>query len=213
MKKYNKANLNVSPSNIVADRFITKIKYNRIQDIVCPGGLINNYVFSGNDLFDPDHSGTGGWTALGLSQLSNLYGRYKTYSCSIKIQPLAIGSGLSTTSFFMCLIPQVDSSSSGDINDAIMNPYSKFRNFNVNNPFTGNIKHYMSTEKIFGLNKKTVEIDDTYSSVVNGNPPREWFWQLYVQNPTSTGTNNTISVMVTLEYYCEFYNRKASLAA
>lgn len=212
MKKYGKATMVKTVNEIVSDRYLTKIKYNRIQNITCPSGLLNSYVFSGNDIFDPDHTGSGGWSALGLAQLAALYGRYRAYASKITVQPLAVGSGLNATSFYMCLLPQTDTSSTSDMNDAIMNPYSKFRNFNVNNPFTGIIKHYCATEKIFGLNNKTVEIDDTYSSLTNGNPSREWYWQLYAQNPNGTG-DNVISVMVTLEYYVEFYNRKASLSA
>lgn len=211
MKKYGKASLLKTPNEIVSDRFITKIKYNRIQDISCPNGLINNYTFRGNDVYDPDYSGTGGWTAIGLSQMAALYTRYRVYASKITIQPLAIGGGLSSTSFYICLIPQLDFASTGDFNDAVMNPYSKFRNFNANNTFTGNIKHYMTTEKIFGLNDKTVEIDDTYSALTNTTPGRPWYWQLYVVSPNATQGNNVLNVMITIEYFVEFFGRKANL--
>lgn len=203
MKRKSKAvKINTGP-DIVADRLITRLKYVKQISITCPVGAMSGQIWGGNDIYDPDQSGAGGHSVTGLSIYKKFYRRYKVYGSKCKVQVLTAGDA---SPYHMSLVPQTTNTAQGELEYCMMNTYAKNRIFSINNPYPASISHYMGTEKILGLNKKAVEIDDVNSALVTTGPSRPWYWYLYVQPANQTSTS-TLLVLVEITYYVEFFDR------
>lgn len=83
---------NTKASAIVADRFITKMKY-ADRDVLSPvtNGITIAHLYNLNSIYDPDRTGTG-HQPMGRDQLAVLYHRYRVFAVSWRVAFSANGT-------------------------------------------------------------------------------------------------------------------------
>lgn len=199
-----KASLSKMPTMIVPDRVITKLRYNHNFSMSTVANVAKLQAYRMNSCYDPDFTNIGG-QPMGFDQWATLFSRYKVYGSKITVKTHNMNNGVASLCR-ICLLPTLQSAALGtDMAEVIEQPYAKNTIQGWYQP--AYLKHYMTVEKILGLNKKTVEIETGFSAVTGENPGNEAFWHLYIQSadPSLTGT---YWMTVTLTYYVEFYDRK-----
>lgn len=76
---------NSKPSAIIADRFITKMKYAERGTVVTGGaGISGAYLYNLNSVYDPNRTGVG-HQPMGRDQLALLYHRYRVFAVSWRV--------------------------------------------------------------------------------------------------------------------------------
>jgi len=194
---------NLNP--ITADTFAVKLKFNDVQAIQGGASSTNSYKWRGNSVYDPDLTGTG-TQPMGYDQYSTLYDYVAVMGSQIKIRLL---SGSDQVQQF-CVYPQ-DSTVVTPVTSALREiPYGKT---GTNGPYTsssGNkwltLKNYMSTAKLYCVDKSFVRSDSVYAHSTATNPTNSWYWILTVDTP-AVPSNNNYYFDVQITYYCLFKRR------
>lgn len=214
-RRYNKgrskrATLSTMNPLIVPDRALTKLVFPDARGLTSTAGAIETYVYSGNDVFDPNYTGVGG-QPTGYDKWISFYRFYKVYASKIQlIFHNVIALGTQGASFYCGVIANQDPSLAvATVPEMASLPYTKMRIFHVG-AGACKISNYMTTEKIYGLNKKAVEVDTSYAALVTGSPTSEWYWNIVVQTG-DMATTAAVQVSVRITYYVEFYGRNDAI--
>lgn len=196
---------------IVPDRFQTKLRYN--EQVSRGGAIIDTYVMSANDIYDPNTTGVGS-QPTGHDQLFALYKRCVVLASKIKLKI----ANQATMAFFMSLVPTFQSSTTfpTGYNDAVRLPYAHSV---VVGGIAGNnvqiLKHYINCAKFTG--DKGYKYETNYSNTVGSGPASavsgqesDYFIRWFI-NATSAdlATNMLYNMDIEITYYCEFYGRLA----
>jgi len=92
---------NSNPGQLIAPRYITKLKYaDRLITGSSGTGISSNYAINLNSIFDPDRTGTG-HQPLGHDQLELLYNRYRVFAVSWRVEFPPVGAAGSAATFFV----------------------------------------------------------------------------------------------------------------
>ncbi len=184
----------------IGDSTFVKLKYVTGQNLTAAGNV--DRVYRGNGAFDPDQSGAG-MQPYGWDEWAAFYTKYICYGSSIKVM------GKSTVNLLTVLgvVPKLNTTSEG-FTELVGEPYGKFTMINSNAAGnTTKIKHFMTTRKMFGLDKNQVGNADYTGTVATGTPASEFYWHVIVDDATgSTGTTN-VTVLVEITYYIKFFER------
>lgn len=195
------------------DRLFVKLRYSERINQTHAVGASAVYVWRGNSLFDCNFTG-GGTQPYGFDQWAALYSYYTVYGSSIKVQNCVTQN--TNLAMDIAVLPSVENTvaSVSDISSPVEEmPYCKYKivgtyAVGVNDNI---IRSYMSTAKIYGVNKAAVESEDNYSAAVTTNPANGWYW-ITVTQPVDESTAMTSTIVVMITYYAEFNTRK-NLAA
>ncbi len=169
-------------------------------------GIISNsatktvYQYCGNDLFDPNFTGTGGQPSY-FDQLSLLYNRYRVYASAIKL--VWDSSTVAQTTYAdVAVVPVAATAASLSVADVMALPRAKIDTLNsVNRTIQ---THAATTAEVLGA--KDVEGADRLQALVTSSPSERWLWALACRTYDDT-TAVTLNVTVRISYYCEFYDR------
>ena len=189
----------------IPDRQMMKLKYTDFLTLD-PAGTLENYLYRGNSLFDPDLTG-GGHQPLGRDQWVNFYSRYRVRASKIRVSFLPRSNTTIDSNIMIHVIPTLDAGSvSQQPRDLVEQPYSRWRLLGTANGTQNgvNLHNYMSTKKIMGI--PDINTDD-YASLMTTNPLRQWYWNLGVQNLQSTVGIPGANVCVQITYYVELFDR------
>ncbi|UYD39098.1 MAG: capsid protein [Wigfec virus K19_545] len=169
-------------------------------------GLLTNYIFRGNSLYDPDQTGTG-VSSHGFPEWAAMYSRYRVAGSSIKAEIYPVSGTVLADTQQIILNPTAnltDSMGKSPSTLIEMN-YSKHKMFNLYKG-SSKINSYMSTRKIFGLTGSQWSQDE-YASQTNNNPARSWYWSVAFAPLLSGEVTGRSVLRVKLTYYAEFYDR------
>lgn len=190
-----------------ADRQYVKLKYSQFINLTSTAGVVNDNVWRGSSLFDPDLTGTGTQPYY-FDQWAALYNFYSVLGSSIKVT-CALGnvSSVAAGTCDLVVIPtQSTGTFVGSTQDVVLQqPYAKHRVIalqQITEP--GVITHYMSTDKMYGSRNGTTDMVDTsYGAAVSANPNSTWAWHvcMWPHDRASTVTNY---IQVEITYYCIF---------
>lgn len=179
----------------IPDEVFVKLKYFTSIQLVA-ASTAGVYVFKGNSLYDPDHTGAG-HQPYAFDQYSNFFKKYRVNACKIKFDL----TFLDTAGTIWCVPTNETTAMSVALCGEV--PYAKYYSAptSVDSP---RIQHYMTTKKIFGM--QSINQDDLYSSATNADPSKVWYWHLgySVYNLT---TNANVWCNVQLTYYSTFFER------
>jgi hypothetical protein len=176
-----------------------KFKYSQHQNVTCTTGIVNDYQFRLNSIFDPDLSGTG-HQPYGYDTFATLYNRYRVFKCDYDITIVNQSTGPATTTVLCC------------------NNATAFTNATLASESTGAVTkvltgsaalstvHFRGSVDLPSLTGQTPTqymAEDRYQAVFSQNPSE--LMTLNVCNTTLTA-NGTLSIIIDLIYTCECFD-------
>ncbi len=161
------------------------------------------YTFLGNDLYDPNFSGTG-HQPRGFDQYSALYNRFRVLGSKIEIFPETQSS---TVRAMVSVIPSNIAMSISGMHSALEAPLVKQTlPFNV---YTSNVglAHAASTSEILGIPEAQVWSADRVQSTIAASPADPWLWYI-VAGSVDELSNVTVDALVKITYDAVFFDRR-----
>lgn len=195
----------------VPDRLMVKLKYATFQTATSGGVAPVDVLMSGNGLFDPE-VGVGGSTPLGYAAYASLYNNYRCFASAIKTTLFSSSTTIPLTTITQWIIPSTDVTPLALGVEWFMS--QKYCKYALQNLYKGNpiVKNYMSTQKLWGVNKGTVMDDEIYSADVASLPANQWYWHCCFQQGLQA-TNFEYQWYVEVIYYAEFFGEATVFAA
>lgn len=198
------------PSGL-ADRCLLKLKYEGYIDTAQASGALTDHIFSGNSIFVCDHTAATGSVYL-LPEWAAFYNSYTCLGSSIRVNQYTNATDVFTSEQFV--VPSLIPAAFGNEAEMIEQPYSRKQSQLVTSQGGAGLtpqKHYMSTAKLFGKNKRAIMDDNQFSVVgsssgLNGSPTLQWFW--HVGNWTPGGATQSYIASVSLTYYVVLWDRQ-----
>lgn len=191
------------------DRVYIKLKYADMYTATITSGIQATQVMRGNSLFDPDRTG-GGHQPYGYDQWAAMYGSYRVHASKITVRAMASGTFTTPGGYetWIDLYPAHNYTTPPSISNAGELPYAQFRMFPIYNAANKEnwITSYMSTAKIWGVDKAAARSEDDFSALTGQNPANEWDWILTAGVVDQT-TSSQMKVYIQVVYYAEFYDR------
>jgi len=161
------------------DRSRVRLKY--VTNILYNTAVGQTQVFSGNGLYDPDVTGTGG-QPYNYDEWAAAYSRYYCRGSTIKVTVLNLGSSVTTASFVFLCVPRHTTTSVATTGylDAIAAPYAKYIALGSGAAVSGSngrvLVHTMSSQKMFG--QKFDAYTAINEQVISSQPVHQWYWHL-----------------------------------
>lgn len=215
VKKGGKMSIKRLP-NLMPDKMLVKMKYSdTFQFTQTWPNQPQNYVYSGNDAYDPNVTGTGNWangfrnwiqpTVTTTGAVQGFYQKWRVRASAIDVMLLPINAGTTGIAHFSLIPDQLAYVSPTGINVANMSErrYAKYRPIMGNYAGAVYCKHYMTTSKILGV-ERGVEDQDIFAASGANSPSTRWFWNLSCQAVDEASTLS-IWVRVRVKYYVECY--------
>lgn len=189
------------------DKLFVKLNYSDLYTGTSTTGSVINQQFRGNSVFDPDRTGTG-HQPYSLDQWAAMYGTYRVHASSIEIRMLPTNTTTIQTANWQMSVYPAANYTAGDTPIVVTElPYAKSKIGNVYDTDKMLIKHYMSTAKIFGVDKKAIGVEDNYSALISANPVDTWDWVVDFCT-ADQATTSTVLFQAKLTYYVSFEDRK-----
>jgi len=189
------------------DRLYVKLVYRQSVAFSTSGTLQDN-VFRGNSLFDPDATGAGG-QPMGFDQWANFYASYTVLGSKIEVTCMQNGAAGAYNARFGATPTNFSSAfGTGDYEVAEELPYSKIGQVHMGSAGVGQgrITNYMSTNKLIGVVRPAVQIEDAYGALVSANPTNTWYWHVWGYPPG--GGDKSLIVNVRITYFTVFETRQ-----
>lgn len=167
-------------------------------------GSLYLYQYRGNSTFDPNYTGVGGQPA-GFDVWSLLYNEYTVISSHIELEIICS----TTADVEFVVYPSYNTTTPATAADASVRPYaSRILLSPTGNACKGKLRSSMSTAQMFGIRPQATLDDDQYGATISTNPGSSavWYWNIAVQNVTSTLTLNDY-IRVRLIYDVLFHDR------
>lgn len=197
-----RANLVVSRTSPLPDRYFTKLNYTELVTMNYTG-ILNTYQFRTNSIFDPNSTGTG-HQPMGHDELAQLYNKYRVYGCKYV---LTFSNTNPAYQGEVIVQNRPNGTLSANFEDAMESPYHQYKVLGAETSGPKTISGYANCAKIYGVAKQQWRNDDVFQANVGANPSSQTVLNIYAQNQT-TATALTILVRVNLVYFVEFYERK-----
>lgn len=191
--------VNRGPS-VVSDRYRTRLRYCDGFLLTGGGGTPASYIFRGNSIYDPNFTAAG-HQPKGLTELSNLYKKYKVTDTRFRVTATN-SSGFPAT---LVVWPSRDNVVSSIIyQSAIENPRSSYVQLAMNGAKTSHVNRKFQSIEILGLQKL---VDEDNGALVTNNPNNTWYIKMLTQ---STALTNTVTVecVVEIEFDVVFYEKQ-----
>lgn len=195
----------------IADTFFTKLRY--VENISLTSGLgteYKTYQYAGNDLYDPNITGTGVQPEYfdQICGANTLYKRYVVMASKVSIRCCS----------------QSDSFAGGNVDIALTSsqqPYASTGWTSIDDQLGYKTTHSKSVTRYdnagvkwltnFGKTKKVIDIKDIKDNLIqlgayyNASPTTIWYWIIGSQGMDRTSTSASVNLRVTVTYYVMFY--------
>lgn len=193
-------------SKIVKLRYVDQIEIDPAISVVA------THLFRANSIFDPDYTGIG-HQPLGHDQWINFYDHYNVIGSKITVNFMTTGTD-PTLDALVCGVLLKDSSGSITSPTTIMEQsnsgYKVVTNANANQGVT--VRKGYSAKKFFDL-KDVKDNRNLVGASFGANPTEDAYFHVYAA-PISVGINpGKVRCTVTIEYICQFTERKTLLAS
>lgn len=192
-----------NPQAIVADRFVTKLKYTLVGTLT-GGPNYDATQLYGNSPYDPI-VGASTPLATGFNQLSALYKNHVVTGSSVVVQlcNTAVNGGL------MTVVPTTSTTSFAG-SPALAQNWAHSKTTMLG-PLTssksyGRIKHYIATNVMYGKTSEAIKDEDSFAGAYNSRPSDLFTWHVILQACDGLSAMSADS-SITITYYVQFYNR------
>lgn len=186
-----------------------RMKFSSVIAFTTVAGAYGEYVFRMNSLYDPDQTGVGS-QPTGFDQWATFYNLYRVVECNCKIRylPQVPAAGATASTGSLVLYPSINATGVTTYVDAVASDRSKTLTYGY---YTGGesskvIKSKMPIATIAGATLKDVLAEDDYAGATTGNPANLYYW--IIGNYNTSTNNSDIEVLVELEYWVEWSQRK-----
>lgn len=187
---------NVRNPGGLSNKAIVKLRYvdNRILNSTAIA--LGRYVYSCNNCYDPDYSGTG-HQPLGYDEWSQLYTYYKVLGAKITINAVN-GTGEPQ---IIHLLRQDDPAPTGGMTALMEQPYGKWVALAGSLGGRSNtvLRHTYSARKQF----PNLYRDDSLRANIGSSPAEQMYWVISTQRTDAAGTAD-MAISVNIEYIVEF---------
>lgn len=207
-RRYNRNNrlfrpLIVKTGTGFPDKISTKLRY--VERIAHnPATTYFTYMFTANSVYDP-RTGTGGHQPAYFDQYAAVYKRYVVTGMKIMVDI----NNASSSSMVDCTLLHSDSDT--EFTDPALiyeqNESHKSIVVPINQVYPARVSYYVDIAKSFGITRAQLTSDDTYQSLVTGNPSRQSYLHCLFSS-TNGSSNVVINAVYKLTYYVQFFDRK-----
>lgn len=171
------------------------------------GGVFGQYTFRGNDIYDPDFSGTGG-QPTGRDEYYAFYGRCTVLASRIRVTFV----NQNTLAYWKVGVVPTKTATWDPAVDAVNDfPAAKSAIVTPTVGGKGNIVDFVNfyrTSTILGISEEEVRNNPAYSQDASSLQGAPWYWLLYsIPADSSGGTGQNVNVSVEIDYYCMFKDR------
>lgn len=182
-----------------------------------PGGFgLINWEIRANGAYDPDPI-LGSNSTTGFDIESQIYSKYRVISSSVRWE---VTNNLKDINYpndcpviiLLCPSNEFIAPGSFDSVNLLENPYCKWAMINNGSgKTTALLKHSIQTSKMLGGKGAATRLDEV--SNVFAIPTELFFWNFVVYTPDGASMNGKISMMCSVRFVIEFFDRKAQLTA
>lgn len=183
---------------LIPDDYFCHFKYVESSLVLFNGGVAVLYAFAGNDLFDPNVTGTG-HQPLGFDQMMALYKRFRVHSSKIKVSLVYQTQGTQ-----MSITPSQSAAAPASMAVAMEQPYNKYTNWYAGIGTGAQLENDISTREITGI--ESINQDDQFAGSSTASPARLWYWVLNTE-VFDGSTAGILRVNVCIDYYVELFDR------
>jgi len=168
-------------------------------------GATASYVIRGNDLYDPNVTGTGK-QPYNFDQWMTLYARFVVLWSQIEVWASTIDSN---KQFTISLIPSISSSPPTTTDQVPEMPGVKstiFTGYQMSKSL-GYVKSQRKTKTVFGVKDVLDDIEFSGSAASSPAADNTWYWLIQVQGNDSTFDPSAITLTIKVKYIARFQQR------
>lgn len=207
MGKSNKTSKNFGKKSdrITPERLRRRLTYIEWVTVTSPAGVLNVQKFRGNDLYDPNVTGTGGQPE-GFDEHMRFYEKFFVLGSEVVVTLCSVGTTAPTQAFEAVLVSTASGVSFTSTENASAAPFSKWA---VNQGLSNDAKTLrmsMDTARIEGVPISKIRDEDNYSGSASASPVSQFDWQLLTQSVDRASTT-PIYAKFEITYDVEFYGR------
>jgi hypothetical protein len=212
MKVKGNAPMYMTLGNTVPNGLHTTLTYKTELFPVTTSGSVYHYAFRGNDIYDPDYTGTGG-QPRGYDQFAAFYTLGQVKRSRIEVRGSDTASSSSVSTFYISLVPTVSASDVAAYTPEEVSelPDSKSKIFlNHNADQSQNVlSNSMTTSRFLGCQEASMNGTVDFSTLLTGTlPPYGYYWHINVQDVGDSASLADIQLFVTIHYDVYYWGRK-----
>lgn len=181
----------------VAPRFITRLKYASqfsSTGLTIVAGVLSDYHFRINSLYDPDSSATG-HQPYGFDQLIALYGNYRVFATSWIVTVPSSSQPLTVV-----VLPENGGTTFSNLEYMSEQPRAITRTTPYNGGTATMIKGKMYLPRLMGVSSAEYRTDDRFAGDASSNPAEIGLLHLGIYSPANCSVYPSIQII----YHCEF---------
>lgn len=172
-------------------RFRTmKLKYLERTEITSIAGVVSNYLWRGNSVYDPDYQAALGISAMGHGTMSVLYERYRVIAAKCRTRVI-VNSSTSEWSYEAALIPVNNGFGTTATPEQVrMNRGGKFVLVGNEAGSSGiaNLRTQSTSAHVQGRTPQAILSEDNQGALVAANPADPWYFLLALQPADHSAT-------------------------
>jgi len=197
--------VNRRAATVIADRFITKLKYaDRLSTPNSAAAGTGAYIFNLNSIFDPDRTASGHQPS-GRDQLAQLYNRYRVFGVSWRVSFFPVPSPTPQCAF--AVVPVNDNFSLAATGISALREYPrsivKLSSSDQPTVFVGR----QSLASLTGQTSTQYKAGDRYQAPVGADPAEIMTLQVCAN---TSGASTSYGFEVQLTYHVEFFDPVAA---
>jgi hypothetical protein len=193
---------NPSFERFIPNEISVSLYYAELQDFTATAS--HSQVYRGNDVYDPDYSGTGA-QPLGFDEFMAIYSNFRVDRSECEI---SVTSNLADVATLCTLTPALTTGAFSSQVGATCLPYAKWELAGgVNGQNRARIKSSITTAKVFGLPQKVVDVNPNFWGDSSNYPAKVWYWRIQLGTANGTSTN-ACDLMCRIRYDVTFFSRK-----
>lgn len=207
-KRVRRANAVVSRTAFIPDRMFTRLKYSELMAVTYTGlAAPAIYQFRAHSIFDPNLTGTG-HQPYGHDQYSALYNRYRVYGVKYSVTFTNQDAG---KQFDIGFFKRPNNSAASVVETLLEYPFCQHKMLGAESSGQAirTISGYCSNPRVLGITRASHRNDDSNQALIGYNPTAAGpIISAFISNQ-NTAESGTVNLRWNLEYYVEFFDRKA----
>lgn len=194
-------------------RLRVKLPYTEAALTFSGAATPQEYVFNGNNLFDPNRTGTG-HQPLGYDQIKSMYNRYYVSACKIRVELWSASTGTYTGAGNMIIVPNNDSTgliATYTATNIMEQEHARRKAWANASSKDAKVvaTHSMTTRRILSSPGSTSY--DAQAQIAAA-PVDAWYWHIVLAS-VDDASLISVAFRVTLVYSCEFFERLPLLSS
>jgi hypothetical protein len=188
-----------------------RLKYRDELFPTTTSGSVYHYVYRGNNIYDPDLTGTG-HQPMGFDQWAALYSQFQVISSSCKLQGTDTSSTSAPSTLVVSLCPTISSTDIASYQPTTVGelPYAKQKIFfnHQSNQADNVLYQTIRTAKCLGSPGANIIGAVDYSGLSSGTAPtRGYYWHINLQDVGENASVVDVQLYVEIEYEVVWWAR------